>query len=179
MQLAGAPRGTCSVSDGDVASALAPILDGLARPAGHRLGVVVFGEADSDILAVFAGWLERHDLLPARRLARVGPRLDEHQLRSEDAVDFLRRYGHEYVIAWVPAVDPVTGVSLDVAAIAAAGRLEGCVVGCDATAVAAQDVRLAEWEVDSAIWKTSGNAGADAGSGIVTYVRDGVIPLDP
>ena len=172
-RLVGAPPGTCGVSGGSMASSLTPVLDRLAQPKGHRLGIVVFGAADADVESALAAWLERHEIPPARRLARVGPRLDEHCLRSEDAVDFLRRYGHEYAVAWVPAVDPLTGVPLDVAAVAAAGRRAGCVVCCDASAaVGGRTVELSDWDVDCAFWRASGYLGAFDSSGSVTYIRE-------
>jgi kynureninase len=171
-RLAGAPSGTCVMSAGDVAAAIESVLDRLVRPEGHRLGIAAFGPVDAKVDSALSGWLERQGLAPGRRLARVGPRLGEHRVRAGDVVDFLRRYGHEYLFAWVPAVDPLTGVPLDVDAIAAAGRGAGCIVGCDAGAVGARDVRLSDWAVDCALWSVSGYLGEFEEPRVVTYLRE-------
>lgn len=69
---------------------------------GHRLGVIV---ADDDPVAAEHGAaiLESSGLAPARRLARLRPRVGETQLRAADLTDFADRYGHEYAAALLPA----------------------------------------------------------------------------
>ncbi|MBC3191937.1 hypothetical protein H7X46_12770 [Pseudonocardia sp. C8] len=97
------------------------------RPDGPRLGIVVLAECGDAVEGAAAEVLREHGLSPARRLARIQPRVDEPAVSSEDLADFLERYGHEYCAAWLP-VRTVAG-SLDTAAVDAAGRRSGCVTG--------------------------------------------------
>jgi kynureninase len=121
------------------------------RPDGVRLGILTDHGVDPRVLDVLEECLAAHDMLPARRLARLRPRPQEHCLRSEDLVDFLTRYGHEYQVVLLRAAAGI-GDGLDIAAVTAAGNAAGCAVGWDLTAVAgATPERLASWKVGFAI----------------------------
>lgn len=98
------------------------------RPDGVRLGILLLAESDPATVDVAAQVLLDHGLLPARRLARLHPRIGAEAVTSAELVGFLRRYGHEYGAAWLP-LDTADGVSLDRAAVEAAGRTSGCAVG--------------------------------------------------
>jgi hypothetical protein len=94
------------------------------RPHGHRLGIVLLTTSDPADVAAASAALARHGLTPERRLARLHPRPGEDRHRGEDVADFLRRYGHEYAVAWLP------GDRLDQhESIETAARASGCALG--------------------------------------------------
>ncbi|SRR6266545_3483928 len=92
------------------------------RPEGHRLGIAVATASPTPSLGALEDALRAHGLSPSRRLARLRPRLGEQDVRTDDVVDFLSRYGHEYALFVVPADAP------DPDMLAAAARAAGCEV---------------------------------------------------
>jgi kynureninase len=109
------------VSDLD---ALVRLLAEAYRPVGHRLGIVMLSTAPAEEVEAAAEQLATHGLTAQRRLARLLPRPDETGHRAEDVIDFLRRYGHEYSVAWLP-----TRELEDVEAVTAAAHEAGCAIG--------------------------------------------------
>jgi hypothetical protein len=108
----------------DKIAGLRALLDAAFRPAPPRLGILMLSGATEEEIAVAAKALGAHGLTAERRLARLLPRIGEDAHRSEDVADFLRRYGHEYAVAWLPA-DALE----DRAAVEAAAAQAGCVLG--------------------------------------------------
>ncbi|ATY11658.1 hypothetical protein CU254_15200 [Amycolatopsis sp. AA4] len=98
------------------------------RPAGVRLGLLLLSECDPAAAEAAAGTLAAHGLRPARRLAKLRPRLGLPAVTTRELVGFLDRYGHEYCAAWLP-VATADGQALDQVAIEQAGRACGCAVG--------------------------------------------------
>lgn len=98
------------------------------RPAGVRLGLVLLSECTAAAEKAAAETLAAHGLRPARRLAKLRPRVGFPTVTTRELVGFLDRYGHEYCAAWLP-VATAGGQVLDRAAIAQAGRASGCAVG--------------------------------------------------
>jgi len=92
------------------------------RPSGHRLGIMVSAGCSEVDTALCEETLRAHGQAPLRRLARLHPRPGGPALDAAEYADFLRRYGHEYCVAWLPAVDGT-------AEITAAAREAGCAVG--------------------------------------------------
>jgi hypothetical protein len=99
---------------------LRALLDRAYRPAPPRLGILMLSGAPADEVAVATEALAAHGLTAERRLARLLPRIGEDAHRAGDVADFLRRYGHEYVVAWLPAALD------DRAAVAVAAAESGC-----------------------------------------------------
>jgi hypothetical protein len=95
-------------------------VESLYRPEGHRLGIAVVGTPPAACEDAFERALRAHGLSPQRRLARIGPRLGEDDVRADDVVDFLARYGHEYALLFVAVGAP------DPEALAAGARSSGC-----------------------------------------------------
>lgn len=93
-------------------------------PSGTRLGVIVTHDAPPsttravDAAAISAG------LVPARRVARLRPRVGEDTIRPPDIADFIRRYGHEFVSVVLPAA--VQDVASDRLEIELACRTSAC-----------------------------------------------------
>jgi hypothetical protein len=103
---------------------LRALLDAAYRPAPPRLGILMLSGAPADEVAVATEALAAHGMTAERRLARLLPRSGEDAHRGGDVADFLRRYGHEYAVAWLPAA----GLD-DRAAVAAAAEGAGCALG--------------------------------------------------
>ncbi|GAA1018728.1 MULTISPECIES: hypothetical protein [Amycolatopsis] len=97
------------------------------RPAGVRLGLLVLSECDIAVAEAAAQVLSAHGLRPARRLAKLRPRLGFPAVTTREVVGFLERYGHEYCAAWLPEAT-ADGQDLDQNAIEQAGRASGCAV---------------------------------------------------
>lgn len=151
-------------------ASLRRLLAAYYRPEGLRLGIVLSsGCADEDVTAA-ADTLTAHGQPPPRRLARLHPRPGEPDTRPADIADFLRRYGHEYATAWLPA----PADEADLASVTAAARGAGCAIGWDLTGgthpgpgLADGEARLRAWGVDFALW----SAPADPAGEIRVYTR--------
>jgi hypothetical protein len=102
---------------------LRALLEDAFRPAAPRLGILMLSGAPEDDVAVATEALAAHGLTAQRRLARLLPRIGEDAHRAGDVADFLRRYGHEYAVAWLPA-----GLG-DRPAVEAAAAQAGCTLG--------------------------------------------------
>lgn len=63
---------------------------------GYQLGLVV-DASDAEAVSEASATLEEVGIEPSRRLAQLRPRIGENFLRSGDLIDFIERYGHEYV----------------------------------------------------------------------------------
>lgn len=95
--------------------------------------------------------------------------------------DLVRRYGLEPVglealgpgnvpFVVVPAVDPFTGMRLDVRSLAAAAHLHQAAIVVDATlALGACELRTDEWAVDVCVAGADYALGAPSGMSLVTY----------
>ncbi len=146
------------LTDGPLA-ALRERLGALYRPNGHRLGIVVSGACPDDEAAVAAGALEAHGQRPQRRLARLNPRPGEAAARPGEVLDFLVRYGHEYAVAWLPAIEPATGAPADLAAITAAAHGAGCAIGWNLAGLEDDPAAAARTAgADFAIWPAEDGA---------------------
>lgn len=118
------------------------------RPHGVRQGILADQRIGQRAQRVLEECIAAHGLLPARRLARMRPRPLEGDLRSEDLVDFLTRYGHEYQVVLLQAMRD-RGPMLDIGAVMAAGHAAGCVVGWDLAGIDESDRRLFPlWNAD-------------------------------
>ena len=80
------------------AVALEMELDRVYQPDGRRLGIIAAGDVSMEDIEVIERAIRSHDLEPARRLARLQPRVGEATLRAEDVSDFATKYGHEYSV---------------------------------------------------------------------------------
>lgn len=111
-------------------------LELLHRPAGRRLGIAVSVPAPDELAAAAAGVLELSGVTAARRLAFLRPRVGETSTRPDDAVDFVRRYGHEYTVL---AVAPELGTP----ELRSACAQEGCrlLFVSSASSVSSADLR--------------------------------------
>ncbi|MEU0486678.1 hypothetical protein ABZ260_46880 [Streptosporangium sp. NPDC006013] len=144
------------------------------RPKGLRLGIVLSsGCADDDVAAAAADTLTAHGQPPPRRLARLHPRPGEPGPRPADIADFLRKYGHEYAAAWLPA----PAGEADLASITAAARGAGCAIGWDLTGGghpgSGGEARLREWGMDFALWSAPGDLTGE----VRVYTREPSAPL--
>lgn len=144
------------------------------RPVPGRHRIVIEDSAfPSDSYAV-RSQAAFHGYDPDEAVVRLRPRPGEAVLRTEDVLDFLGREGTGVALLLLGAVNYYTGELLDMAAITAAGRAAGVVVGWD-LAHAAGNVPLdlhgigADW----AAWCSYKylNAGAGSLSGVFVHER--------
>ncbi|GAA3412214.1 hypothetical protein [Streptosporangium vulgare] len=144
------------------------------RPAGLRLGIVLSSGCVGDDVTAAADILTAHGQPPPRRLALLHPRPGDPDTRPDDIADFLRRYGHEYATAWLPAPADVA----DLASITAAARGAGCAIGWDLTDGGHPgpdgEARLREWGMDFALWSAPGDPAGE----VRVYTREPSAPLN-
>jgi kynureninase len=100
--------------------AIREFLDDAYRPVGYRAQLMVgfpplprFESAATDAVS-------RAGLDPARRVARMHPRPGEQHLRTDDLVEFITKYGHEYSAGLLGATS-----TQEMAAVTAAARAVG------------------------------------------------------
>ena len=117
------------------------------RPKGHRTKILIEDHAFPS---------DRYAVRSVLRLAGAGdgemvsirPRPGEDTLRTEDILDAVAREGEQLAVLLLSGVQYYTGQKFDMAAITAAGRQAGAVVGWDlAHAVGNVELRLNEWQV--------------------------------
>ncbi len=144
------------------------------RPTAERHAIVIEDSTfPSDSYAV-RSQVALHGYDPDSAVIRLRPRSGESALRSDDIVAFLREDGSRVALVLLGGVNYLSGEFLDIAAITAAGRAAGAVVGWD-LAHAAGNVPLAlhDWGVDWAAWCTYKylNAGPGAVAGCFVHER--------
>jgi kynureninase len=146
------------------------------RPSGERTRIVIEDAVfPSDGYAV-AAQAAHHGLDPAATVVRLRPRGGEAALRTSDVVEAIEREGPRLALVLLGGVNYLSGEVVDMAAVAAAGRRAGAVVGLD-LAHAAGNVPLAlhDWDVDFAVWCHYKylNGGPGAPGGAFVHARHG------
>jgi kynureninase len=144
------------------------------RPQGKRRKLLIDAPTfPSDVYAA-KSQLRVHGIDPADGLVEVGPREEEHTLRTEDVLEVLAEQGSEIALLLLGGVNYYTGQLLDLEAITRAAHAQGCLVGVDA-AHAAGNVRLAlhDHGVDFGAWCSYKylNSGPGAVAGAFVHER--------
>jgi kynureninase len=109
-------------------------------------------------------------------LIEMKPRAGERTLRTEDLIERIEREGSRLALVLLPGVQYLTGQSLDVEPLIAAGRRAGAIVGLDlAHAIGNTQQRLHDWNCDFAVWCSYKylNAGPGAVGGCFVHERHG------
>lgn len=129
------------------------LLTSFYRPTPQRYRILIeAGAFPSDRYAV-CSQLQLHGHDPADALLEVTPRAGESLLRTEDIVAVLQREGASIATVLLPGVQYLTGQFLDLPALTAAARQQGCVIGLDlAHAMGNVPLQLHDWNVDFAVW---------------------------
>jgi kynureninase len=144
------------------------------RPDATRNKVLIEGSAfPSDRYAVVSQ-LEFHGLDAAKNLIEMAPRSGERTLRTEDLIERIEREGSNLALVLLPGVQYLTGQSLDLEPLIAAGRRVGAMVGLDlAHAIGNTQMRLHDWNPDFAVWCSYKylNAGPGAVGGCFVHER--------
>lgn len=143
------------------------------RPNGDRTKILIEDAAfpsDSYAMQSQAAW---HDLDPREAVLRLRPRDGEATLRTDDVIEFLDRHGDSIAVVMLGAVNYLTGQWFDMAAITAAGRARGCIVGWDlAHAAGNVPMRLHDWGADFAAWCSYKYLNAGPGALAGAYVHE-------
>lgn len=146
------------------------------RPSGRREALMIERDAfPSDRYAV-ESQIRCHGRDPSRHLIELEPRAGEACLRTEDVVATIEREGPRVATILLPGVQYLTGQVLDIAAITAAGRRAGCIVGWDlAHAIGNVDVAMHDAGADFAVWCNYKylNGGPGAVGGCFVHARHG------
>jgi kynureninase len=146
------------------------------RPAGSRTALLLERHAFPSDRYAAESHVRYHGLDPARDLLEVAARPGEDVLRTEDIVALIQREGARIATILLPGVQYLTGQALDIAAITAAGRAAGCVVGWDlAHAVGNIPLHLHDCAADFAVWCSYKylNGGPGAVGGAFVHARHG------
>ncbi len=152
------------------------------RPDARRNCIAIEQSAfPSDRYAVVSQ-LEFHGLNAAEHLLELAPRPGERCLRTEDVISTLERDGSRLALVLLPGVQYLTGQQLELAALIAAARRAGAVVGLDlAHAIGNTPLALNAWNADFAVWCNYKylNAGPGAVGGCFVHERHAVNPRLP
>jgi hypothetical protein len=105
-------------------AAVRAFLEESYRPESPRMQVMLGSPIPAIVEEEAVRIVTAKGLVPDRRLNRLQSRPGESALRTDDVVDFLQRYGHEYCAA----LFPLSG-GLDRDRIAAAAAAESIDVG--------------------------------------------------
>jgi kynureninase len=145
------------------------LLASFYRPAGERTALLIERSAFPSDRYAAQSQVHLHGLDPAHALIEIAPRDGEHTLRTEDVVATIEREGARIATIVLPGVQYLTGQRLDIAAITAAGRRAGCIVGWDlAHAIGNVPVNLHDAGADFAVWchykYLNGGPGAPGGA---------------
>jgi kynureninase len=141
-------------------------------PSRHRI-VIEDAAFPSDSYAV-RSQAAFHGYDPDDAVIRLRPRAGEAALRTGDVLDFLGREGSRVALVLLGAVNYYTGELMDMAAITAAGRAAGAVVGWDlAHAAGNVPLDLHRAGADWAAWCSYKylNSGAGSLSGAFVHER--------
>src|SRR5690554_5535734 len=152
------------------------------RPTPQRFKILIeAGAFPSDQYAV-ASQASYHGYDPHEAIVEMSPREGEDILRTEDIEKYLSEHGHEIALVMFGGINYYTGQVFDMAAITAAAKKQGCVVGLDlAHAVGNVELSLHDWDVDFAVWCTYKylNAGPGAVAGCYVHERHANAPELP
>jgi kynureninase len=144
------------------------------RPDTNRNRVLIEKSAfPSDRYAVISQ-LAFHGLNPAQHLIEIEPRPGERILRTEDMIRRIEEEGSALALVLLPAVQYLTGQSLDLKSVIGAARRAGAAVGLDlAHAIGNTLLSLHEWDADFAVWCSYKylNAGPGAIGGCFVHER--------
>ncbi|HUP76860.1 MAG TPA: kynureninase [Acidimicrobiales bacterium] len=175
--LVGAEQGEVALM-GTLTANLHHLFASFFEPSGRRTKILIEATTfPSDRYAVIAQ-LRWHGLDPREHLVEVEP--DPAGLYGIDCWrDVLAERGEEIALVWLGGVNYLTGESLDVPGIVAAGHRAGCLVGFDlAHAAGNVALQLHAWDVDFAVWCTYKylNAGPGAVAALFVHQRHGTDP---
>ncbi|MDE1922956.1 MAG: kynureninase [Gammaproteobacteria bacterium] len=152
------------------------------RPTAQRPCVLIEKSAFPSDRYAICSQLAFHGFDPASHLIELAPRPGECCLRTEDLIDTIEREGSRLALVLLPGVQYLTGQALDLAAIAAAARAAGAVIGLDlAHAIGNTPLELHDWNVDFAVWCGYKylNGGPGAIGGCFVHARHGAMPAAP
>ncbi len=141
------------------------MLTSFYRPRPERCGILIEGGAfPSDQYAVDSQ-IRFHGFNPDSALMELSPRPGEETLRSEDILAKIEAEGDRLALILFGNVQYLTGQAFDIAAISAAARRKGCVVGVDlAHGIGNLPLRLHDDGVDFAVWGSYKYLNAGPGS---------------
>lgn len=83
-------------------AAVRALLEESYQPEGPRMQVMLGSPIPAVVEEEAVRIVTERGLVPDRRLNRLQSRPGESALRTDDVVDFLQRYGHEYCAALFP-----------------------------------------------------------------------------
>jgi len=144
------------------------------RPDAARNRVLIEKSAFPSDRYAIVSQLAFHGLNAREHLVEIEPREGERVLRTEDIVERIDTQGDRLALVLLPGVQYLTGQSLDLAPLIAAGRRAGAVVGLDlAHAIGNTLLHLHEWNADFAVWCSYKylNAGPGAVGGCFVHER--------
>ncbi|MDP9083784.1 MAG: kynureninase [Pseudomonadota bacterium] len=152
------------------------------RPDTNRNRVLMEQSAFPSDRHAIGSQLHFHGLDTAEHLIEIAPRAGERALRTEDVIERIEREASRLALILLPGVQYLTGQSLDLAAIVAAGHRVGAIVGIDlAHSIGNTPLNLHDWNADFAVWCSYKylNAGPGAVGGCFVHQRYAKSPRLP
>ena len=149
------------------------------RPTQERYKILCEAKAFPSDQYILETQAKHHGFDPDETIIEVGPREEEHLLRTEDFLQAIEDHGDELALLMIGGVNYYTGQRLDMQTITAAAKAKGIVVGWDlAHAAGNVELELHNWDVDFASWCTYKylNSGPGSLSGVFVHEKHGTNP---
>jgi kynureninase len=123
------------------------------NPTPQRFKIIAESGAFPSDQYAFESQIKLHGLDPVKALIELEPRKGEHELRTEDIIEAIRKHGDQVALVLFSGVQYYTGQFFDLRAITKAGHEVGAYVGFDlAHAVGNVPLHLHRDDVDFAVW---------------------------
>lgn len=123
------------------------------RPTKQRYRIICEAKAFPSDQYAMESQVLHHGFDPAGAIIEVQPRAGEYNIRTEDIIDTINRYGEETALVFFGGVNYYTGQVFDMEAITNAAHAVGAYAGFDlAHAVGNVPLALHDWKADFACW---------------------------
>jgi kynureninase len=125
------------------------------RPRGLRYKIIVEQKAfPSDQYAV-ESQVKFHGYDPEDAIIEIGPRENEHAVRTEDILATIEKHKDELALVFIGGVNYYSGQVFDMETITVAAHKAGAYAGFDlAHAAGNLELQLHDWQADFACWCT-------------------------
>ena len=152
------------------------------RPTAQRHKILIEKRAFTSDRYAVATHIRQRGFDPDESMLEIAPREGEITLRTEDICSLIEAEGSALATVMLPGVQYLTGQCLDMQAIAACARRQGCTVGFDlAHAIGNVPLQLHDWNADFAVWCSykylNGGPGGIGGCFVhERHARDAALP---
>ena len=123
------------------------------RPSASRFKIICEAKAFPSDQYALESQVRNHGYDPDEAIIEVAPRAGEHNIRTEDILDAIRKNKDQLSLVLFGGVHYYSGQLLDIKTITQAAHALGVIAGFDLAHAAGNVIlKLHEWDVDFACW---------------------------